>query len=78
MPDIRDAFIKAAFTLSKSDPAAWATFYQTFDDYTRAELERGTGTTTADMAISLGMGRRMVTLRNDFRDIEHIAAKVGK
>jgi hypothetical protein len=74
----REGFIRATFALAKSQPAVWAEFYQMFNAYTVSELERATGTTTADMAVSLGMSRRMVDLRNDFRDIEEIFAKVYK
>jgi hypothetical protein len=77
MAEVRDNYIRATFSLAKSNPAAWADFLVAFDTYTRAELEKATGTTTEDMAISLGMSRRMVGLRNDFRDIERLMEKIG-
>ena len=73
----REEFIKATFRLAKAAPHDWAEFYSRFDAYTLAELEQGISTSSAEMAISLGMGRRMVNLRNDFRDIERLADKIN-
>lgn len=75
--DARDAFIRATFVLAKSSPAAWAEFLAAFSAYATVELERATATTTQDMAISLGMSRRMVGLRDDFRDIETLMEKIS-
>ena len=77
MSEARNEFIRATFQLSKSNPKEWIEFYDAFNAYTISELDRGTMTTTDDMAISLGMGRRMVQLRNDFREIELLAKKIG-
>lgn len=77
MSDARDAFIRATFVLAKSSPAAWAEFIVAFHGYTVVELERATSTTTTEMAISLGMSRRMVGLRDDFRDIEGLMEKIS-
>ena len=76
--ETRENFIRATFAMAKANPAIWAEFYLAFDSYTVSELERATGTTTTDMAISLGMSRRMVELRNDFRDIEEKFTKLKK
>lgn len=75
MSDAREEYIKATYKLAKAAPVDWLEFVARFDAYTAAELETGIGTSNADMAVSLGMGRRMVNLRNDFRDIEKIAEK---
>lgn len=72
----REEFIRITYILSRSSPMAWADFIAAFDRYTTSELEKATSTTTADMAISLGMSRRMNELRNDFRDIEILARKL--
>lgn len=72
----REEFIKATYKLAKAAPAHWLEFVARFDAYTKAELEAGAGTSNADMAVSLGMGRRMISLRNDFRDVERLADKL--
>lgn len=76
MSEQRDEYIKAMYRLAKAAPAQWLEFVARFDAYTQAELELGIGTSNADMAVSLGMGRRMVNLRNDFRDVEKLADKL--
>lgn len=78
MSDVRDAYIKALFELSKADPAKWATFVEAFKVYTWSELERMT-TSPADVAlVAIGMGRRMRELRDEFVSIEAIASKLRK
>jgi hypothetical protein len=78
MSDVRDAYIKALFELSKTDPAKWATFVEAFKVLTVSELERMT-TSPADVAqIAIGMGRRMRELRDEFVGIEAIASKLRK
>jgi hypothetical protein len=76
MSVIHEEYIKAMYRLAKAAPPAWLEFVQRFDAYTIQELEKGIGTSNADMAVSLGMGRRMVDLRNEFRDIEKLADKI--
>jgi hypothetical protein len=76
MSEEREEYIKATYKLAKAAPREWLEFVMRFDSYTRAELEKGIGTSNADMAVSLGMGRRMVDLRNDFRDVEKLADKL--
>ena len=76
MNEVRDEYIKATYKLAKAAPGQWLEFVARFDAYTAAELERGIGTSNTDMAVSLGMGRRMVDLRNDFRDVERNAEKI--
>ena len=73
----REEFIRAVFALAKNNPSMWADFLVAFNAYTGSELERATGTTTSEMAISLGMSRRMVELRNDFRDIEKLMEMIS-
>ena len=77
MSEARNEFIRATFQLSKSNPKEWIEFYDAFNAYAVSELDRATMTSTDDMAISLGMSRRMVQLRNDFREIEFLAKKIG-
>lgn len=74
----RDMFIKATFALAKRSPAEWAEFLAAFVVYTDQELEQGVGSTSEIMAVSVGMNRRMVNLRNDFRNIESLMEKVSK
>jgi hypothetical protein len=76
MNDARNEFIRATFMLSKSDPSAWEHFYVAFSNYAANELERGIGGTTADMQVNTGMSRRMIDLRNDFRDIQTLMERV--
>ena len=73
----REHFLRAAFILAKSAPMAWHDFVAALDNYTRAEIERGLGATTADTYLSVGMGRRLVELRNDFRNIESVGQKLN-
>ena len=77
MNEARNEFIRTTFKLAKSNPAEWADFIAAFNVYTIVELEMATRTTTGDMAISLGMSRRMVSLRNDFHGIEGLMEKIG-
>lgn len=72
----RDEYLIATYMLAKSAPSQWLEFVARFDAYAAMELEKGIGTSNADMAISLGMGRRIVDLRNDFRDIERLVDKL--
>ena len=74
--EARDEYIRATYRLSKAAPADWLEFVARFDAYTASELETGIGTSNADMAVSLGMGRRMVDIRNDFRNVERNAEKL--
>ena len=76
MSEAREEFIKATYQLAKAAPSQWLEFVARFHAYTQEELEKGIGTSNQDMAISLGMGRRMVDLRNDFRDVEKLADKL--
>lgn len=76
MAEVRDEYIRALHRLAKAAPAQWMEFVARFDAYTAAELEKGIGTSNPDMAVSLGMGRRMLDLRNDFRDVDKIADKI--
>lgn len=78
MAQIRDEYIRATFELSKSSPAAWATFVEAFKNYTMYELERMLTTPTSEAQVSLGLGRRMRDMRDDFIGIEELMKRVGK
>jgi hypothetical protein len=71
-------FIRSAYALAKRCPSEWAEFNIAFNTYTVQELEQAAGTSTEALAVSIGMSRRMVNLRNDFRDIEMLMAKLEK
>jgi hypothetical protein len=73
----RDMFIKATFALAKRNPSEWAEFNIAFNAYTVDEMEHAAGTSTESLAVSTGMSRRMVSLRNDFRDIEMLMNRVS-
>lgn len=72
----REGFLRATFMLAKSSPMAWHNFVSEMDNYVKAEIERGLGATTEETMIAVGMGRRLVELRNDFRDIEAVGRKL--
>jgi hypothetical protein len=72
----RDEFIRATYVLSKRDPQAWVEFRDAFTAYTAYELERAAGTPIGEALTALGHARCLVQLRNDFRDIEGLAAKI--
>jgi hypothetical protein len=74
--DTRENFIRATYILAKSSPMAWHDFYEALNVYTTSEIEKGLGTTTDEAMIALGMSRRLVSLRNDFRDIERLGQKI--
>ena len=76
--EVRDEYIRALYALSKTDPAKWATFVETFKAYTASELERITSATQDTAGIAIGFGRKMKELRDDFIDIEKIADKLRK
>ena len=78
MSDVRNEYIRATFALSKSDPAAWENFLVAFASYTQYELERALSTPLGEAQVALGMGRRMIDLRNDFRDIHGLMAKITR
>jgi uncharacterized membrane protein YadS len=78
--EARNEFIRATFTLSKSDPAAWENFLVAFNALTVEELELSTGSAVdaTTIAVVMGMNRRMVTLRNDFRTIQALMEKIKR
>lgn len=78
MSEARDDYIRAVYSLSKSDPNAWATFVEAFKAYVLYEYERGLSTSPTEVQITVGMGRRMRDLRDDFVHIEALAAKIKK
>lgn len=78
MAEVRDDYIRATFALSKSDPDAWATFVEAFKAYVLYEYERGLSASSSETQITVGMGRRIRDLRDDFVHIEALAAKLKK
>lgn len=78
MSDARNEYIRATFMLSKSDPAAWEHFLVAFDIYAMSELQRSLSTPLNEAVMALGMNRRMIDLRNDFRDIHGLMAKITR
>lgn len=75
----REAFIKAAFAMSKATlPELWDRFMGAFDDYARSEFERGLNSQTQDVLISVGMNRRLKELRDDFKNLDEIYKKITK
>ena len=78
MSEARNEFIRATFTLSKSDPAAWENFLVAYSNYVTAELERSLSIPLGEAQMALGMARQLVALRNDFRDIQQLMLKVKK
>jgi hypothetical protein len=76
--EARDDFIRATFTLSKTDPLAWGNFIEAFKAYTADELERGLSAPSSEAAGSLGQGRRMKSLRDDFIGIQGLMDKIKK
>jgi hypothetical protein len=78
MSDARNEFVRATFTLSKSDLRAWENFVVAYTNYTQYELERALGVPLSEAQMALGMCRRMIELRNDFRDIQTTMQKIGK
>jgi hypothetical protein len=77
MDDAREDFLRSTFTLAKSSPMAWHNFVAALDKYAISEVERGLAATTADTFIAVGMGRRLIELRNEFRDIESVGRKLN-
>jgi hypothetical protein len=75
--DAEREFVRQSWMLAKSNPSVWRTFVEAFDRLTVFELERTNGATSESLAVNMGMGRQMVRLRNDFRDIEDRARKLG-
>lgn len=73
----RVTFIKATYALAKQNPHAWAEFFVAFNAYTLYELEQGTAGSTEYIPIAMGMSRRMLSMRNDFRDIETLMGKIA-
>ena len=78
MVEVRDAYLKALFEVSKADPAKWATFVETFKAYTDYELDRMLAGATAETLLNVGMGRRMRDLREDFKNIDLLTQKLRK
>lgn len=74
--NVREEFLKATFVLAKSSPMAWHNFVAALDNYTRVEIERGLGATTEETMVAVGMSRRLVEIRNQFRDIEEVGHKL--
>ena len=78
MSDVRNEYIRATFTLSKSDPAAWENFLVAFDTYAMSELQRSLSAPLDEAVMAVGMNRCMLQLKNDFRDIHGLMAKITR
>jgi hypothetical protein len=76
--EVRDEYIRALFDLSKSDPAKWATFLEAFKAYSAHELERSLSTQASDIAVSFGINRCLIHLRDDFIQVEALMNKLRK
>jgi len=76
--EARDEYIRALYDLSKADPARWATFVEAFKAYAVHELERSLSTPSSEVAVSFGINRCLVHLRDDFINIETIMGKLKK
>ena len=70
MNEVRNEYIRTLFTLSKSDPAAWENFVVAYRNYAQYEIERALSVPLSEAQMALGMCRKMIELRNDFRDIQ--------
>ena len=78
MTEARNEYIKAAFTLSKSDPRAWEEFMVRFEVYAAEELERALRAPVVEAQMALGYSRRIVDIRDDFRHIVTLMSKIVK
>ena len=78
MSDARNEYIRATFALSKSDPAAWENFLVAYSNYAQYELERSLSTPLQEAVMAVGMNRCMLQLKNDFRDIQELMAKITR
>ena len=78
MADARDEYLRALFSVSKADPAKWATFVEAFKAYTIYELERNLSAPTSEAQLGVGMGRRMKELRDDFIGIDGLMSKLHR
>ena len=76
--EYRDAYIKAVFELKRSSPEAWENFVEHFKWQTLIELERMTTSPPDHAQIAVGLGRKMKEIRDDFINVEAIAAKIKK
>jgi len=74
----REDYIQAMHSLAKAAPAQWLEFVERFNAYTLTELEQGVGVNNTDMALALGMNRRMVDMRNDFRNVDKLHDRIYK
>jgi hypothetical protein len=76
--DVREAYLKATFELSRADASKWATFVETFKEFTAYEYERALSASAGEAQVMVGMNRRMRDLRDDFIHIENLASKLKK
>lgn len=68
----REGFIRATYALAKRDPQGWAEFLVAFDMYTNDELALSTSSSVDTLALSVGGARRLVSLRQDFNNLEDL------
>jgi hypothetical protein len=76
--EVREAYIRATFELSKTDASKWATFLEAFKEYTAYEYERALSAPAGEAQVMVGMNRRMRDFREDFIHIENLASKLKK
>lgn len=78
MSEARDNYLLAVYKLSKYTGPEWFEFVEAFKLYVAAEIERGLSSPTDGIPIAWGMSRALVTLRDDFINIENTAAKLER
>lgn len=72
--EARIAYLRAAYVVAKNSPAAWIDFIEALKVYVAAELERSTASQTTEAAVVLGMNRQLISMRDDFVNIEQRAS----
>lgn len=75
MNEARDEYLRALYSVSKADPAKWATFVEALKVYTFYEYERALSMPSSDTQIAVGMNRRIRDFRDDCVNINNVADK---
>ena len=78
MAEARDEYIRALFELSRVSPDAWANFVEHFKWITAVELEKMASSPPDHAVNAVGRARKMIEIRDDFINVEAIAAKIKK
>lgn len=76
--EARDAYIRAVFELSRVSPDAWGNFVEHFKWMTVIELEAMANAPPDRAQTAVGMAKKMKEIRDDFINVEAIAAKIKK